>query len=89
MLLGFILEIGEIKVSICVRLNRDDLQTSHNSGLEQKRKLNNTLLHKNSTYSGIGTMSTQRNQAYIAVAFTTRLMVCANNGQTSIFTSGT
>lgn len=34
-LLSFGLEVGEIKVSICMRFDRDDFQTSHNSGLQQ------------------------------------------------------
>ena len=79
-LLGLDTQILEIEVTICVSLNRYDLQTSHNCRLWTKCKQLVWTIPVLGTYCRVRAVSADRDQADIPVALSARLVIRSDNG---------
>lgn len=86
-LLCFLLEIDQVKRSIGKGFDGDDFEPCHNRRL--CGNLEAYIPVEYATDRRIGTMSTNRDQANIPVFVSTRLVICANHGKTSVFTGST
>ena len=88
MQLRFGTQVLQVKVAVGMGLHRYNLETSHDSGLSN-RQSDGILAKCFNTYSRIGAMRTNRDEADIPVTLAARLVVGLDDRQASILSGST
>lgn len=86
MFLRFGTKVLEVKVTIGVDFDSNNFKTSHSGRLDENYENPSSKLRE-TTYSRVSSMSTERDKANIAVTLAPRFMVGTNNTEASVFSS--